>query len=131
MKQTLIQIIVAVAALAALAAVVYRAQSNAPTPADVTPVATPAITEKPTLTHDPVFLPSTKADISAGLRALDEPGRVGKKDEHMQQVPEGETGGAEPPEINLEDIEVHISDELFLPSTKAGPLVPIRMDDGE
>ncbi len=125
MKQTLIQIIVAVVALAALAAVVYRAQSTAPTPAaDVT---TPA--QKITLTNEPVFLPSTKTDAGAGARikaAPVQPVEAGGPEQQVEGEPGAGNQAAEP-----EAVDITIGDEIFLPSTKAGPIIPAREEGGE
>lgn len=120
MKQTLIQIIVAVVALAALATVVYRAQSTAPPPAaDVT---SPPV-QKITLTNEPIFLPSTKTDAGAGARIKAAPIQPVEADGPAQQA--GEQG------VEPEAVDITIGDELFLPSTKAGPIIPAREEGGE
>lgn len=115
MKDKLIQIVVAVLAVAALAAVVYRAQQDAPPPP------TP---DKPTVTNEPAFLPSTKTDAGEGARPLVE--RSSGEEPAADAPTEDSTGDKQ------QKPTLTINRELFLPPTKTGPIrIDFPDDTGE
>lgn len=121
MNQRAIQILVGVLASLALGAVVYQAQKGAPSPSD------------PTQTHDdPQFLPSTKTDAGAGARPMLEVGKdpVQVKQTVSQDEPKTADGVPEDDHIIDAPPPFRISDEVFLPSTKAGPLLlPVLIEE--
>ena len=119
MKQTLIQTIVAAVALVILAAVVYRAQSTAPSPETAAVPAPITPSKKLILIQDPVFQPSLMPDADA--RAISDGGREAAGEEEPSA--EGEKA--------LVPINITIDDEMFLPSTKMGPLIPARVEANE
>jgi hypothetical protein len=126
MKQTLIQLIVAAVALAALAAVVYNAQSTAPSPE-----AAAAPGKNLILTHEPVFIPSSHTDIGLQRITSVAPDAVVAKDPaELPTTGEQEEPSAEGEEA-LVPINITIDEEMFLPSTKMGPIIPTRVEANE
>ncbi len=128
MKQTLIQLIVAAVALAALAAVVYNAQSTAPSPEAA---AAPASGKNFLLTHEPVFIPSSHTDIGPQrITSVAPDAAVAKDPAELPTTGEQEEPSAEGEEA-LVPINITIDEEMFLPSTKMGPIIPTRVEANE
>ena len=127
MKQTVIQVVVAVVALVALAAVVYRAQSGAPDPD------APAGAADIKLTHEPAFLPSSKTDAGEGAKPLLRPADdFDRLNEAIEDVEEragidntlgGDDTGPGEATIHPDDVELQLEGQIFLPTTKA-PVLP-------
>ncbi|MDG1484274.1 MAG: hypothetical protein P8R54_32075 [Myxococcota bacterium] len=130
MKQTLIQFIVAAVALVILAAVVYNAQSTAPSP-EAAAAPDPAPVKNLILTHEPVFIPASHADIGLQQITGSAPDTVAAKDPaELPTTGEQEEPSAEGEEA-LVPINITIDEEMFLPSTKMGPIIPTRADANE
>ena len=104
MKDKLIQLIVAVLAVAALAAVVYRAQQDAPPPP------TPG---ELTISNEPEFLPSTKTDAGEGVRPRLPPAPGERTEKGASDADEV----VEKPTLSID------RSPQFLPTTKSGPVL--------
>ena len=124
MKQTLIKVLVAAAALAVLAVVVYRAQRDAPAPQSP-PAASP-------LAHDPVLPTPAKTDVVPGLQPLVRgPGDGVQPADEPEAVEDGDAvEAAEPSAASPEPaVELEPPELMFLPSTKAPAFAPVDLPD--